>query len=645
MLSGHDEWVELYKSRSLDIRKAPLTLSLWVKPTRWTGVGSFITKGDGQFGLIQSDEDRLEFYIVDYARIGVKTRIPDDWYQSWHYLAGVYDGQELKLFVDGEMAASRRYRGKISNSAYPVNIGRNAQLHGQNFSGPISAAVVDEVRILRRALSEDEVHAEFSQPSGAVDPDAVLWLDFEDFEDKGEFYSIGIGARTYGLVWPDRTVQPELWQVKKTPQPVLIEEIDLAEGRFRVTNRFNFTNLSLLGGSWALMVDGKKDREGSFLMDLNPGESSILELPARGTRRGSGVEHLTISFSLASEQPWAPRGHEVAWEQFRYPERSRRESLVLAGMPELAVSDSAEGTRIRGEDFEVGFGKSGSLTSLTFEGRELLERGPALNLWRAPTANEQDEWRNPPIAPVWSGAGLDSLRHYPKETEVKRISPQHVVVRSSFDVTTEDSPVHFPTEYRYDVFGSGDVTVSVRVVSAGQFPDWTPQIVMWLPKVGLQMDVPDEFGTLTWLGRGPFETYPDRKSGAKLGLYSSSVWDEYLPYLIPQDYGNKTDVEWAVLSDPSGVGMFLAASTPFNLSVHEYSTENLTRGLYPFQLQSRDSITVNLDHQVTGVGGTPIPTLKEYRVMPRIYEFSVRLRPFSSKEETPEQLSRQDLPN
>ncbi len=162
----------------------------------------------------------------------------------------------------------------------------------------------------------------------------------------------------------------------------------------------------------------------------------------------------------------------------------------------------------------------------------------------------------------------------------------------------------------------------------------------WLPKIGMQMTLADAFSDFTWYGRGPHETYPDRKTGAKIGLYSGTVDEQFEPYLMPQDFGNKTDVRWASLTDADGIGLSIGGAEPLNVSVQHYSTDNLSRALYAFQLVRQDGITVNIDHAVSGVGGTPIRTLEKYRVLPGEYRYRVRLRPFSTDDVTATELQR-----
>ncbi len=126
-----------------------------------------------------------------------------------------------------------------------------------------------------------------------------------------------------------------------------------------------------------------------------------------------------------------------------------------------------------------------------------------------------------------------------------------------------------------------------------------------------------------------------------MGIYQSSVEDEYVPYIIPQDHGNRTDVYWVSLTNPEGIGLFVSGDDPFNFSAQKYDTENLSRAYYAFQLKESDAVTLNLDHKISGVGGTAISVLNKYRVLPREYEFTFRLRPFTMEEQSPIELGKQ----
>jgi len=146
---------------------------------------------------------------------------------------------------------------------------------------------------------------------------------------------------------------------------------------------------------------------------------------------------------------------------------------------------------------------------------------------------------------------------------------------------------------------------------------------------------------MEWLGRGPFETYPDRKTGARMGIYKSTVEHAYVPYIIPQDHGNRTDVHWMSLTSNEGMGLFVTGDKLFHFSAQKYDPGNLDRSYYAFQLKDTDGITLNLDHRVSGVGCTAISVMNKYRVLPETYQFSFTIQPFSADKTDPIELGKQ----
>jgi beta-galactosidase len=152
-----------------------------------------------------------------------------------------------------------------------------------------------------------------------------------------------------------------------------------------------------------------------------------------------------------------------------------------------------------------------------------------------------------------------------------------------------------------------------------------------LPKTGLQFRLPREFNQVEWYGRGPFEAYPDRETGAKTGIWNSTAEAEYVPYLIPQDHGNKTDVRWLSIRNGIGYGFRIEAARDepagwLSFSLHRHNKDNLTRAVYPYQLYQTDTPTLNVDYEVTGVGETARRQLVQYRVLPTEKEYKLVFR-------------------
>ncbi len=623
LISGHDEWIEMYRDPSLEYDGGPLTVSLWVFPRPWNGTNSMLTQGSN-YGLVQDSREELRFYIGGDGGAAVSAPVPQNWEGHWHQIAGVFDGSRMILYVDGKVAADTTASGPFHLGRRPLAIGKNVQSEGQNHNGPISNAAFDAVRVFYAALTP----AELSDPRRE---DALLWLDFEQMEEGSTFSSLGIGARSYGLIWADRTVQPELWQLKKTVQPVHVEATDLRRGRFSIQNRRFFRDLSDLDAVWTVDDETHTIGSGRIRLDVGPGETRTVSIDLPDFKPEPGAEYwLTWRFLLRNRTIWAESGFEVAWDQFQLPVETETRVQSPSGTINLVEGD--DGWEIRMKDSLWNLDKqSGKLTSLRYQGIELLEKGPEVNLWRAPTANEIDEWRNPPIADTWYDVGLDRLASKTLSVEVMQTAENRVRAVVDSERSSPGSPLSFRIRTGYEFRGDGSLLVEQDLVPVGDVPEWMAESRMWLPRVGSQLEMPGAFRNLEWYGRGPFETYPDRKTGARVGTYRSRVDDEYVPYLIPQEHGNKTDVRWAALTNESGIGLWMTG-TDLQFSVHDFDQDNLTRAMYSFQIVRRPFVQVNLDFRVTGVGGTPVPTLPKYRVPVGAYHWRTCLQPFDGNE-------------
>jgi len=183
----------------------------------------------------------------------------------------------------------------------------------------------------------------------------------------------------------------------------------------------------------------------------------------------------------------------------------------------------------------------------------------------------------------------------------------------------------FINHYIYHINGSGEMSIDHSILPDGDMPSW-------LPRIGVDWILDKSLDNVQWYGRGPQENYPDRKSGYKTGIYKSTVAGMYEPYLIPQDYGLRCDNRWVRMTDDSGTGLEFSGNKLFNFSAQPYSTENLTRALYTYQLHSFDGITFNFDYATSGVGCTALSVFPAYQVMPNRYDFTMTIKPVISGE-------------
>lgn len=183
----------------------------------------------------------------------------------------------------------------------------------------------------------------------------------------------------------------------------------------------------------------------------------------------------------------------------------------------------------------------------------------------------------------------------------------------------------FDAEYTYRILGSGDVIVDVHLVPSGALPPF-------LPRIGLSMELPADYETFTWYGRGPHENYRDRKASTAVSVYSGSVSEQLYPYIMPQESGNKTEVRWAALTDAAGAGLLVIAMPTLEVSTHHFTAQDLTSAQHTFDLQPRPEVILNLDYAQGGLGnGSCGPgVLEQHQLKAEEVRFQVRLCPLAA---------------
>jgi beta-galactosidase len=466
--------------------------------------------------------------------------------------------------------------------------------------------------------------------------------DFGDEPNDGAFC-------LNGLVWPDRRPHPALFELAKLAQPVAVEARDLARGRLRVRNKQDFEDLSWMRGRFELSVDGAVVQRGRLpRLTLGPGESAdvtlALERPALAPRQEC---HLTVRFETVRTLPWAPRGSEVAWEQFAMPWRARARAAQAPAAARrtalLAVEESGKAVRISSDGLRAVFDReAGRLVTLEGPGGGLLAQAPRLTLWRAPTDNDLGglALAREPGAVRFVELGLEGLARVEVETRLRRgrDGGVAVVVRERLQVPKAGAEVLHQHVYSLPPGGPVAMAHEVRV----------PAALGDLARVGLVFAAVPGLERLAWFGRGLHESYADRKTGAALGRYAGSVDDQYVPYIRPQAHGNKTDVRWFTLAREDGAGpaLLVTCGKPFEFSVSHFADEDLARARHTIDLVRRDEVIVHVDAAQRGVGtGACGPdTLPAYRVGPGTHRFEVVLHPFDPRRDDPAALARREAP-
>jgi beta-galactosidase len=399
-----------------------------------------------------------------------------------------------------------------------------------------------------------------------------------------------------GLVWPDRTPKPALWEHRQLAAPVRVSAgpYGVSDGSIELSNRQYFTGLDWLRASWELTADGETIRRGPLdLPDLGPGERAQIHLGnwAPDLSADGREIFLTFLFRTAAAQAWAPEGFEVCWAQLPVS--------VVGPAATLGVSTGGS----------VDLDEAGLLV------HELLAAPPRLSLWRAPTDND----RIVGLAAQWRDWGVDDLTRILRS--VRRVSDATVV---QSDERTAGGIV-VSHEQRFRAMAGGGVLVEETVT--------IPEPLADLARVGVVMEAVPGLEQTEWFGRGPVESYPDRWHGSPVSRWRSTVTDNYVPYVRPQENGGRNAVRWLELSDGNGRGFRLASDRPCQVSAIHYKAVDLASARHDVELIARPETIVHLDiaHRGLGTASCGPDTLPEYRIGPGTYKWSWLIAPLEAR--------------
>ena len=450
-----------------------------------------------------------------------------------------------------------------------------------------------------------------------------------DFGDKPNLRAFCLN----GVVFSDRTLPPKYWEVKKVYQPVALELVDGTPGEtvVRLINRHHFTNLAALEARWQVMVDGEVVQSGVLpAVDLAPGKQRELAIPVRPVAApvAGGEYWLKVSWHERVARVWAPAGHEVAWEQFPLHVAVPAPPVVAtASLPALRLWEEGDRIRVTGRDFQAEFSRRfGTLISLRHDEREVLASpaaghdtpaGPVLQAYRSPTDNDRGfgNW----LARDWQEAGLNRLARSVERVTVTQPTPN--LVRVSTVVRHTAAAGALLHEAGWTVRGDGSITLDSRFTPTGQLPP--------LPRIGVVLRARAGLETLRWYGHGPHENYADRLGSAPVGVWTSTVAEQFVPYARPQETGNKEGVRWLSLTDASGHGLLVTSvDTPFAATALHLTAADLDGAKHPNELRPRPEIVLSLDARQCGLGNSSCGpgVLQRYAVPVQPYALQVEFR-------------------
>lgn len=364
-----------------------------------------------------------------------------------------------------------------------------------------------------------------------------------------------------GIVNPDRTPHHAMAEVKYAHQNIGFEAIDLANGLFRVTNRFYFTNLKKYMVHYSVTANNKVVRSGKVSLDIEPQASKEFTVPVGNLKPQAGTEYfVNFNVTTVEKEPLIPIGHEIACDQFRLPIESPKKAFKTSG-PKLTVSTNGDNLSASSSKVNFVFNrKTGIVTSYKVDGTEYFSEGFGIqpNFWRAPTDNDYGNGM-PKRLQVWK----ESSKNFNVTDATVTMDGNNAVVNVNYLLPAGNLYI-----VNYTIYPSGAVNVAARFTStdmdaaqtevseATRTATFTPgrdaarkeASKLNVPRIGVRFRLPASMNQVEYFGRGPAENYLDRNAGSMVGLYKSTAEELYFPYVRPQENGHHTDTRWVSLS-------------------------------------------------------------------------------------------------
>ena len=503
------------------------------------------------------------------------------------------DKTAIRIYLDKKLLAEKKYESHsnfASNS--PLVLGKKTRIptKPQYINGAIEKVVFFNKTYDRLALADkicDIDFADFKQePSGKKF--FAYGGNFADNPNDGSFCFNGI-------VGPDMLPSPQAWEVKKQYQNIHTKLDSFIDGRAKISvfNENFFADTSDTESSWKVSRNGREIASGTVeLPAIAPRKTAKATIDLRDADMSeAGVYTLDISHRLKGATPALPEGYEIAYDQFVL--KGKYEPANRSEIGKLSISESGDTLKVYNNKFSVVFDRrTGFPIKYAYGSNALIEGGMRLNFWRPLTNNDRGAKFHDKLS-VWESAGeRTSLTDFSIERAARDGGP--ITISANYAIPAKDSNARIS----YKIYPDASMEISGTVAIAPSTP--------MLPRVSLQFKIPKKLDTRTWFGMGPWENYSDRKSAAKLGLYSAKIKDAFFAYGDPQESSNAVETRFLELSgEDSGASLVVESddSSAFEFSAYPCLPEDISQASHQHQLPERDFNVINIASANMGVGG------------------------------------------
>lgn len=391
-------------------------------------------------------------------------------------------------------------------------------------------------------------------------------------------------------------------ELKYVIQPVKIEAADVKKGEFKITNLYDFIDLSRLECKWELTNDGAVVKTGSCgSFNTKPHESENIKIDYDIPETGSS--YIKIMFF--------DKDNNRAFAQFCCKDESAAPKKPEAENCEFkAITETDGAVTVSGNGFDYRFDKNlGAFTEITINGRQILKAPVMFNVFRAPTDNDctRDRWRR---------QGFDKTSQYVYSADSRKTDDGKYEISVELAVVSAGRPPIAFVNAVWTIDALGGVTLASNVKIADRMP--------WLPRFGVRFCIDKAFRRAEYYGKGPGENYADKRVSSYMGVFSGEVSDLFTDYIFPQENGNHCNTKRAFVSDDKTKLRFYEKEKPFDFSALPYSQEELDKAEHNFELNETDKTVVCIDYMQSGIGSSSCgyELIEKYRLDEKSFDFS-----------------------
>ena len=430
-----------------------------------------------------------------------------------------------------------------------------------------------------------------------------------DFGDRPNNFTFCLN----GIIDPERNPHPAMMEVKKQYQNIHVKQPEPSKPfTLDVFNENFFVNTNRFTGQWKITQDGVVVKHGNLdKLDTAPQAHQIIQInPGNWTMKPAHEYLLTLRFYPKENQSWAKKSHCVAWDQFILQSPTHFPTPTPPDQGTLTLKETNRGFAI--QDTSIGFklmiGKStGTIDHYEVKGQSYLLSSLVPNFYRPPTENGRGRVASvgKPLMDAAENRTVDSIRAIKSSTKkITLESKINIPISWNQKGKKGEQPkkiiVNIPCIFTYEIRSGGYVKVNMKTT----VPRSLRNIYGFgkVLRVGTEMKVSKKLTNIQWYGRGPWENYPDRKTGSALGIYESTLDSFYHTYVHPSENGNRSDTRWLALTDQSENGIRISGLQPLQFSAYPFTLQDLTETKHAAELKKRDFITLCVDAKTAGVG-------------------------------------------